>query len=213
MATQSPNGLKNLSDRLTYALETLGLSQSELARRIDVKPQVVQYLCSNNANKSKFTYLIAEALDINATWLATGEGKMALSDAPTSLLVKKQQKIPLLKWNQLADWPNCINAATEWTLISTDHSPTSFALKMKDTSMWPRFDKDTLLIISPERTPRDQSYVLTQSNTLGEVVLRQLHINRNKKSLHPLNTEFFKPSPLNPHDQILGTLVEARWQI
>ncbi|MCP4476269.1 MAG: hypothetical protein GY821_17265 [Gammaproteobacteria bacterium] len=48
--------LDNLSKRLTHALEILGISQAELARKIHVRRQSIQYLCSSGINRSKFSY-------------------------------------------------------------------------------------------------------------------------------------------------------------
>jgi ribosome-binding protein aMBF1 (putative translation factor) len=68
--------VNTLSDRLSHALVTLEISQAELARRINVKRQAVQYICTNALTKSKFAYDIAEALGINVSWLITGAGEM-----------------------------------------------------------------------------------------------------------------------------------------
>lgn len=38
-----------LSARLVHAINTLGVTQAELARRIGVKPQAIHYLCSSSS--------------------------------------------------------------------------------------------------------------------------------------------------------------------
>ena len=41
-----------LSTRLEYAMRLLKINQTELAKRIDVKPQVIQYLCNKKIKSS-----------------------------------------------------------------------------------------------------------------------------------------------------------------
>ena len=210
MSTQ--NTFKNLSERLAHALNSLSTSQSELARQIGVKPQVIQYLCANKVNKSKFTYSIADALGINGTWLATGNGTMLYEDDPAYQLLQEQQKIPLVEWTQLNNHlPD--TQPTQWILTSTQHSIKTFAVKMNDKSMWPRFDQNTLLIVDPSQMPTDQAFVLVYIAQQREVVLRELLIKENGKMLIPMNSALYKEIELTPKDKILGLLIEARWQI
>jgi len=67
--------INKYSERLNYALEKREMSQSELARRVGVKPQAIQYLC-REGTKSVHSVKIAEILNINAKWLTDGVGDM-----------------------------------------------------------------------------------------------------------------------------------------
>lgn len=70
--------MKTLSKRLLYALERANMSQSELARVVGIKPQSVQYLCSNNSGgtRSRFITEIAITLGVRPEWLLAGEEPM-----------------------------------------------------------------------------------------------------------------------------------------
>ncbi|MCB1826949.1 MAG: helix-turn-helix transcriptional regulator, partial [Coxiellaceae bacterium] len=72
--------LDTLSCRLNYALELTGTRKADLARAIDVKPQVIQFLCNSKTKASRFSFEIATALGLSVRWLATGEGAMFLAD-------------------------------------------------------------------------------------------------------------------------------------
>lgn len=208
--------LKNLSERLSHALKLQNISQSELARKINVKPQVIQYLCTNNVNTSRFTYLIADALSLNGVWLATGEGTMLYEDDPTYQLMQSQHRIPLLEWPEIYQWTQQTsknNHSNQWILADDNQNQNAFAVKMNDKSMWPRFEKNTLLIINSSQSPTDQSFVLVYILSLDEVALRQLIIQDNKKNLYPMNSTMYKSVELTSNDKILGMLVEARWQV
>lgn len=71
--------MKEYSERLQYAIDRRGTSQSELARAIGVKPQAIQYLCSQG-KRSVHSVRIAEVLNINAKWLTDGIGEMEGGD-------------------------------------------------------------------------------------------------------------------------------------
>ncbi|NIG12970.1 helix-turn-helix transcriptional regulator [Pantoea sp. Al-1710] len=63
-----------LADRLKAMLEERGYSQGELARRVGVTQGTVYKLVSGQAKSSKRLVEIAEALNVNAHWLLTGNG-------------------------------------------------------------------------------------------------------------------------------------------
>lgn len=66
------------SRRLKQARQHADLSQSELARRVGLKAQAVQYLedADNAAMGSRYTLRLAQACGVSAAWLETGQGGM-----------------------------------------------------------------------------------------------------------------------------------------
>lgn len=58
------------------------MTQSDLARRIGVKPQSIQAIESGKARGSKHLVSIADALDVSARWLQHGAGPMQAGDRP-----------------------------------------------------------------------------------------------------------------------------------
>src|SRR6185312_10800584 len=108
--------------------------------------------------KSKFAYEIASALEINPDWLIAGKGPMLFSlPVDTSL----QPKVPLLTWPQIIDWLNNSEAFKKtldnYINLASIAPPSSFAVRVNDTSMIPRFEINTVLIIDPllEAKPGD----------------------------------------------------------
>ncbi|BDE70924.1 helix-turn-helix domain-containing protein [Delftia lacustris] len=64
---------KEFKDRLIAAREELGLSQSELARRVDMKPtQLARYEGGRATPRRKVIERLAVALQVNTQWLADG---------------------------------------------------------------------------------------------------------------------------------------------
>lgn len=67
--------MKTFAERLKLALDKIGISQAEAARRCGISQQAINYIISNNLKQSKLAVAIASALDINPNWLIYGEGK------------------------------------------------------------------------------------------------------------------------------------------
>lgn len=68
------------AERLLFAIKRKGMNQTELARRIGVKQQSINYLCNLKGSQtgSKHTPEIARVLGVKADWLASGKGQMEL---------------------------------------------------------------------------------------------------------------------------------------
>ncbi|MDA3922734.1 MAG: hypothetical protein PF501_18960 [Salinisphaera sp.] len=67
--------MKTFADRLKHALAYRDMSQAELARRVGLKAQAIQYLCKKGSGSRK-SYEIAQALRVSVDWLTTGKGPM-----------------------------------------------------------------------------------------------------------------------------------------
>ncbi|MBA3660218.1 MAG: helix-turn-helix transcriptional regulator [Gammaproteobacteria bacterium] len=206
----------SLSLRLKYALNVLGFSQTELARRINVKPQVIQYLCSSCSQKSRFTLEIAESLNIDFTWLATGRGIL-----PKKLeLLNVKNSIPLLSFPQIREWVvdgNEINYSNVNTWLSSSGviKPNSYAVMINDRAMAPRFDLATIIIIERIKTNRieNNSFILVYLFEENFIVFRQLSISKKNRCLIAINKSLHKDIILREKDKILGVCTEARWSV
>jgi transcriptional regulator with XRE-family HTH domain len=75
--------MTTFKNRLIKAMEAAELDQSSLAKKVGLTPQSIQYLCKSGSGSRHLT-AIADALDVDPKWLATGVGSMAAreSDAP-----------------------------------------------------------------------------------------------------------------------------------
>ncbi len=216
MGLMSTEKLNTLSDRLSYALDRLGISQAELARRIKVKRQAVQYLCTSGTNKSKFAYDIAEALGISVDWLVASKGEMMLKESPEQRLLSEQKVVPILDWNQINAWlSHKLDKFTlaNWTTIHEKLSDNSYALKLKDNSMFPRFDSETVIVIDPTISPTPPCFVVAYIKRMHDFVFRRLTKEDGKLMLYAYNETGYKQLPLLKEDKVLGCMVEAKWSV
>lgn len=73
---------KKFPDRLKKLIETLGVSQAEFARSIDLKPAFISDLINERAKSFSQESLLRlrTAHNVNPLWLIAGEGEMLISD-------------------------------------------------------------------------------------------------------------------------------------
>jgi transcriptional regulator with XRE-family HTH domain len=207
---------ETLSDRIKRALERLSITQTELARKIGVKQQIIQYLCNSKTKTSIFTYKIADALKINPLWLATGVGYMFLEDDLDYQLIKSQKKIPLVTTEHLKNIiQNKLDitkiTVQEWILTDGKLGKGSYAISLKDQSMMPRFEEGILIVFDAQIVPKNKDYVLAHLSMTNEIIFRQLIKNRKESILQPLNTHGYKAIKMSGIDKIYGVMREARW--
>lgn len=196
-----------LSYRLKYAMRLFSMNQSELARRVGVKPQVIQYLVTGNVKSSKFSYEIADALEINYSWLAAGEGEMVSSSAYQNI---ETYKIPYLNFEELnAYFENSDTISLKTTLVNIAKSESCIALKLNDDSLEPRIENGSTLIFDKNIEPHNNDFVLAKVNKADKWLIRLLKIENNKKILHPINIDIFKTIVLEADDLIFGVMVQA----
>lgn len=68
--------MKNLSERLQYALFHKKITQTEAAKRCGISQQSINYIIKNNIERSKLAHQIAAGLNVNPEWLINGIGSM-----------------------------------------------------------------------------------------------------------------------------------------
>lgn len=76
---------KKFPERLKRLIETLGLSQAEFARSVDLKPAFISDLINERAKSFSQDSLLRLRLEhgVNPLWMIAGEGEMLLSETET----------------------------------------------------------------------------------------------------------------------------------
>jgi SOS-response transcriptional repressor LexA len=107
---------------------------------------------------------------------------------------------------------NFILPTEENIFISGGYSKKTFGVVMSDSSMTPFFPKDSILIIDPERTANDRSYVIAYLHDVKRYLFRQLLSDGENFFLKALNSDLssFPIRKLHQDDKIIGELVETR---
>ena len=207
----------NLSCRLRYALKLLGTRKADLAKAIDVKPQVIQFLCNTGTKTSRFTFEIAAALGLNTRWLATGDGEMFLADDPKHKLFKQYKKIPLLSQEQLIAQQlsrQPIDNQQKWKVIDAA-SNCDFCFSMPDTSMQHHLPRDSLVffaMIEPAEL-KDKDIIMAYLTDCHSIVIRNLVSNQGSIFLSPDNKKIFNTVTLSDKIKVIAKAIECHWKI
>jgi len=206
--------MKNLTERLTHILKEKNMSQTELAKLISVKPQVIQYLCSSKAQSSRFTFEIAQALDVNPEWLATGKKPIYLPTSPTEAFLENKALIPIFDFTQLSlleknNFHFDAVPHNNMSIVQAKHK-SCFGLIMPDNSMFPIFNNGAVLVINPNEELKINDYGLIQLVNENVFLIRKLTLIDNRKHITPINTTLFKEAPISNQDKIIGKIIEGR---
>lgn len=206
MAIEKPT----ISDILQRLLQEKGIQVTELARRINLNQPTLQRIVSGVYQRPRLTSLkpIADFFGITIEQLTGAESISWLPSKSETI-----RRIPILSPTEANHWPN-VQGESQFlrTVIDIEAGKQTYAIKMPDSSMEPLFPKNTLLIIDPDKVPKDRGYVVVKPSNYIEPIFRQLLIDGKDRYIKPLSPDFerFKMVLLDPEDTILGTLVQAR---
>lgn len=205
--------LNNLSERLVYILDITGTRKADLARAINVKPQVIHFLCKSKTKSSRFTFEIATILGVNTRWLATGEGVIFVADDPKRQMLEAYQRIPLL------DFENIIKAhksksldsvtTTNWLMQKTK-AKNVFAIKISDDSMEPIIPTNATAFIQLKENYSAQNgdILLVFLKQFNALIVREFSIEQNKNALLPKNLKNYQKTFFSQDVQIVGLVTD-----
>jgi len=180
----------DFSDRLQKALYNSKLSQSELARRLNVKPQSVQqWLSGKNFPRHLRISEIALTLGVAESWLAMGipptthNDFREYSESQKKYRHKKPPSLPVYSWFDIAKSKELFDLGrTTHDLIDRPFpcSKNAFSLQICDDSMDPYFCIGEYIIVEPmtdigalsEST--QAHYVIVRAYNEPFAVIRQL---------------------------------------
>ncbi|HZW61298.1 MAG TPA: LexA family transcriptional regulator [Candidatus Babeliales bacterium] len=192
---------------LNQLLSEQNLRVAELARRVQLPQPTVQRIvagvCANPQTSSLKP--IADYFSITVDQLK------GLDPIPR---LDKIQKLPLISWQEAVHWNTKLTASTdEHVIADLPLSKHAYALRIHDGAMEPVFPCDSILIVDPDVKPKDRSYVISLMHNADIPIFRQMVINGPDKYLKPLSpdTEIYKMLRLGNADNILATVVQARW--
>ncbi|MHB1950024.1 MAG: helix-turn-helix transcriptional regulator [Acidiferrobacteraceae bacterium] len=96
-----------LAERLRYAREQAGLSQSELARRAGLRPQTVQAIEAGAVRRPRALMELARLLRVRSEWLVWEEGPMmepAVSELPADYVADPEARLSTEAVSLARDW-------------------------------------------------------------------------------------------------------------
>jgi len=203
-----------LNEILSRLMFQRRIRTAELARRINVPQPTLSRIMSGATTNPHLSSLksIADFFELTVDQLKGLQPILWLDSKETESA--GWTKIPVLTYSQATRWAEGKEDISGNELLSTDAKigEHAYALTVKDASMEPQFPKDTLLIIEPDKTPKDRSFVIVTLEDYPEIIFRQLLIDGPHQYLKPISPDFdkFKMMLLGKKDKISGVLVQAR---
>lgn len=171
--------MTTFGERLKAALKQASMTQQQLADRLGVTQQSIQYACSPKGKGSKHALAISKILGVKAEWLSYGVGEIQTSSTDQT---ERQSiddfersafnsvSIPLIEWDLIGN-PTALRIAP---LIPcpAEHGPNTFATRVKDNTMTAQYGRSypegSIIYIDPDRAndaqPGDRVYALIEGN-------------------------------------------------
>ncbi|WP_278976727.1 LexA family protein [Oligella urethralis] len=201
--------------RLRESRMRAGLSQREAARRVGLKQPSLSALESGAHGSSGATAELARLYNVNAHWLATGQGLPSLDNnvSPSTI---GERKIPLLNYVQAGQFTGMgfdldISNA-EMLLTDLELSSSAFALEIRGSSMLPTFEEGDRVVIDCDISPRPGDYVVAKNDSEEATFKKYRLISTSPEifELIPLNEDYPTMRSDQHHVEIIGVMVEHR---
>ncbi|EMH9510298.1 helix-turn-helix domain-containing protein [Providencia rettgeri] len=202
--------------RVAAARNSLGLTQSELAKKVGVVTrQIAAYEGGEARPRINALNNLAAALGTTPEWLASGVG-----EAPDIARVRSTITLPLIP---VITFVQAANLSSGDDVVGYDYIPaprlapdSAFAVKLDGDSMQSNstisFPAGCTVIFDPESDVCNGDFVLCKIESSDDVTFKQLIIDQGEYYLHPLN-----PSYMNilagKNISIIGVAIESRHEL
>lgn len=199
-----------LAVTLKNLLQKMNLSESELARQTGVCQPVIHRMASGETDNPKIETLrpIAKFFQITLDQLV---GDVPLSPhQPIFHVEHETYNLPLISFKEIVEWPDKKLHVTG-TYLQTDiqTSPFAYAIRLKDSTMYPMFPDGTILIIEPNQEYKHLDFVIAHLKKQSQPIFKQLLIDGQEKYLKSISPDY-PPVKLGKNDRILGVMLQAR---
>jgi len=214
-------------DRLTQRLKETGLTQSELAKRINVSRTTITFWKTGvNKLSGENLMALAKALRCSAHWLATGEGApvpeglsldkpwLDMNDAGNveqgPPIVSPYRAIPIVGTAQMGAegyWYALEEA--DGTVDAYSRDASAYALRLKGDSMEPAIHSGWVAVIEPDRDYFPGEYVMVRTTEGESMLKRLLYSNEAEVSLLSVNGHTIRNIPTEQIEHIhsVGAIV------
>lgn len=168
---EDPENLDNVSKRLKYVIDTLGVKQSHMAEKLGLSPSGLHYILNNDVRFSKNAKKIAEFLNVNEHWLATGHGD--IYEENTSI---KTYKIPLYYPDQLKLYFRSGEKAqfntSNYMLTTVAYPNKIIGIYVTETDFSPKFEVGDMMAFEQVEHFKDGEVLLLYLAKSNDIVLK-----------------------------------------
>lgn len=205
--------MKNFGDRLKASLQHAQMTQQQLADKVGISQQLINYATTDRAKGSKHSLQMAKALRVSPEWLSTGEGEML----NTSKSAQGQQAfidgssrnsdVIFVEMEEIIDIQNSRRSVL--IPCPTEHSTSTYATRVKDNTMTAQYGRSypegSIIFVDPERANEAQNGDRVVAVIEGEIVsFKQYGEADGQRYLQPINIQY--PSITKPFE-IIGLVI------
>lgn len=190
--------MDKLPTQLKYLMKRQSLSESALARKVNIPQPVISRLLSGGTSNPRISTLLALAQYFNISI----EALIGADNLPSEAITVSTHYIYIHTDKTL------LNKTTPLQMImSSVKDKTAFAYSLSNNLMHPVFNEKTTLIISPEKKHKHGSFVLIKRN--DSILIREIWILEDSKTLLTLPSLPSLLESFTQDCQILGTVIES----
>lgn len=192
--------------------------QLKLASLLKVSQESARkWLSGESFPDTKRIFEMANLLNVNTQWLLSGIGKVTQSVKVKELPTENSPfwiQVPILTWEEAGNCHTVLKdihkrKIIEYAWAETEIGPNSYALIVKDDSMIPRYEKNSILIIDPDYNPIHRHNVIYLLQGQIEVTCKQLIVDGKFQYLKPHNPSY-PASHIGDSDIYCGAVRQAR---
>ena len=229
-----------LADRLISRRELLGFTQEALAKKAGVTRVAISKAelgLTKNFN-SNTLFKVSSALGCDPEWLQTGKGTQEklpqiqpqqkpisdtawVNNVAETVQPQRRYSYPKLNWVQAGQFAQCgdnynMYDIENWIDSVKYAGERGFWLEVKGDSMTSHvgvtFPEGMSILIDPEKEPHSNCYVIAQKRNSRDITFKKYVTDMGARYLKPLNPQY-PMIPLDDECEIIGVVVDARWDI
>lgn len=201
---------ETIFDRIKRVREELGLSQTVIAKRIGVTRSAVSQWESGQTQEISAANLrlLAKALNKSMEWLVDGGPEEGfLAHAPKRLC-------PILQSDEISEGWGDLNRKEDWMgfVDGPDNAgPRSFAIVVNGKSMEPEFQEGEIVVIDPEKIPKNNDFVVVIIEGRKKPVIRRFVKSDDRIYLECINPVYGEPPVLLKEiPAFIGRVIERK---
>jgi SOS-response transcriptional repressor LexA len=186
----------SLGQRIKARRKALGLSQERLGELAGVDQTVISKLERGDVQETSRIAGLANVLQCDALWLATGKETAAHPARGNVARVPQAQagRVPLISYVAAGSWSDAVDNyvpgdAEQWVETTVPVKRHTYALRVEGDSMEPRFPNGAILIVEPEAEAKSGSFVIMRQNGT-DATFKQLVHDAGRWYLKPVNPRY-----------------------
>ena len=180
-------------ERLCTELKFRGIPVSQFQKQLNIKSQHWNNWRMRGIPSNRM-FEIAKELNINPTWLASGEGSKITAQGNNEYDAKRSAGyIPMIKWS---DTCKPIKHAEDWIVCPSAHGNQTFALVVESDAMvspYPNqksYQPGSIIFVDPDKIAESGSRVVAHIKNRTGIVFKELQKDGGRSYLKALNPAY-----------------------